>query len=440
MLGSRQPACRRNWRRPRSTTRVATSRSRLRTLLTGLRTFAPEVPLAPAAEAARRWDAWLNARYNAKPRRPRRARLQGLPVAGWPEAWQAALPSLDRTVRPYGRPLRPLKPKTRAAVLSAMGLLAASRDWAEGQGVSCPDTPSADLFEVFERYLLLEREVSFRTGADYFERLRMFFLRAGLFDGDSLSALEEICGALTEAAGEEEPAKRTTLREFRRHFQLSDVLCRAMAAATEAAALPGHSTTALRLRQTAVSYAFLVNTGDRQGDLRRARIGHELVRDEDGAWHHDLRQGKTGGRKEMEALWPGTCALIDAHVLADRPAWQIGSRIAELEGMNLLTLSEDVLHEGFLNRRLEADFQLHDPDDEEDTLRPKLTAHLIRTLIVDAIRRIRPDALWAAQFMLGHATRTMQEVYRTDFAESAAVLSMDQRLAEIEAASEGRFP
>ena len=32
----------------------------------------------------------------------------------------------------------------------------------------------------------------------------------------------------------------------------------------------------MRLRQTAVAYALLVNTGDRQGDLRHARIGHEL--------------------------------------------------------------------------------------------------------------------------------------------------------------------
>jgi hypothetical protein len=330
---------------------------------------------------------------------------------------------MERTVRPYGRALRPLDPKTREVVVSAVGLLAASRVWAEGQGVEVPDRPSADLFEAFERYLLLEREVSFRTGGDYFERLRMFFLRAGLFDEESLAALEEITGALRDAASDETPGKQETLREFRRRFQLGDVLHRAMACAAEADALPGHSTKALRLRQTAVAYALLVNAGDRQGDLRHARIGHEIVRDGE-AWRHDLRQRKSGRRKEMEALWPGTCALIDAHVLADRPAWQIESRIADLEGLNLLTLSEKVLHKGFLNRRLEADFQLSEG--------ARLSGHLIRTLITDAIRRVRPDALWAAQHMLGHVEDTMQEVYRTDFAESAAVLGMDARLAEID--------
>ncbi len=411
---------------------VGTSRSRLRALITGLRAFAPEVPLAPAAEVTRRWDAWLNARYNAKPHKPRASPLQGLPLTAWPEAWQSAVPMLERTVRPYGTPLRPLGLKTRASIISAVGLLAASRDWAAGQGVVVPDHPSAELFEAYERYLLLERQVSFRSGGDYCERLRMFFLRAGLFNETSLAALDDILGALREAASDETPGKQAVLRAFRQRFQLGDVLHKAKALTAQAAALPGHSVEALRLRQTALLYAFLVNTGDRQGDLRLARIGQEIVRGPDGIWRHDLRQGKSGRRKEMEALWPGTCALLDAHLLADRPAWQIENRVAELDGLNLLTLSETVLHKGFLNRRLEEDFQLAAAPDEPDT--PKLTGHLIRTLIVDAIRRARPDALWAAQHMLGHAERTMQEVYRSDFRESEAVLRMDETLARIEAA------
>ena len=46
-------------------------------------------------------------------------------------------------------------------------------------------------------------------------------------------------------------------------------------------------------------------------------------------------------------------------------------------------------------------------------------------------------AMWAAQHMLGHADRTMQEVYRSDFAESEAVMRMDARLAEVESAPGG---
>ena len=410
---------------------VGTSRSRLRALITGLRAFAPEVPLAPAAEATRRWDAWLNARYGAKPEKPRASPLQGLPVTAWPEAWQRAVPALDRSVRPYGYPLRPLGVKTRASVISAVGLLAASRDWAADQGVVVPDHPSAELFEAYERYLLLERNLSLRTAGDYCERLQLFFLRAGLFNEASLGALDDILGALREAASDETPGKQAVLRAFRQRFHLGDVLHKATALAAQAATLPGHSTAALRLRQTALSYAFLMNTGDRQGDLRLARIGQEIVRGPDGLWRHDLRQGKSGRRKEIETLWPGTSALLDAHLLADRPAWQIESRVVELDGLNLLTLSDADLHKGFLNRRLEKDFQLADASDDQDS--PRLTGHLLRTLIVDAIRRTRPDALWAAQYMLGHAERTMQEVYRSDFRESEAVMRMDAILARIEA-------
>lgn len=208
---------------------------------------------------------------------------------------------------------------------------------------------------------------------------------------------------------------------------------RATALAAQEAALPGHSVEALRLRQTALSYAFLVNTGNRQGDLRLARIGQEIIRGPDGLWRHDLRQAKSGRRKEMETLWPGTCALPDAHLLADRQAWQIERRVADLDGVNLLTLSDAVVHKSFLNRRLEEDFRLAAAP--EDTDAPKLTGHLIRTLIVDGIRRARPDAQWAAQHLLGHAERTMREIYRNDFRESEAVLRMDETLARIEAAA-----
>lgn len=408
---------------------VATSRSRLRALLSGLRVFAPDVPLAPAAPVTRKWDAWLNAKYGKKPKKPAHRRRVGLPPETWPAAWPQPEAILDRTVRPYGQALRPLAAKTRENLISAVGMLAVSRVWAQARGVDVPEAPCADLFEVFERYLLLERGVSCRTGADYLERLRLYFLRAGLLDRDSLTALEELRGALEEAATDEVPAKRAKLRAFRERFDLGDILRRAGAAMDEACAMPAQSTAALRLRQTAVAYALLVNAGDRQGDLRRARIGDELVRNADGVWHHDLRQAKTGIRKEMEALWPGTCALLDAHILADRPTWQVGRRVQQMEGANLLTLDGTELDRSFINRRLAADFPLG----MEDGSVQMLTGHLIRTLIVDAIRRHCPDALWAAQHMLGHSDRWMQETYRSTFDASAAVHAMDGRYGEIEA-------
>ena len=408
---------------------VATSRSRLRTLLSALRTFAPDVPLAAAAPVTRKWDAWLNARYNAKPKKAKRTRRVGMPPERWPSAWPRPEAILDRTVRPYGKALRPLAAKTRGAVVSAVGMLAASREWANERGVAVPERPSSELFEAFERYLLLERGVSCRSAANYFERTGMFFLRAKLLDRESLAALDEIRGALEEAATDEVPAKRTKLRAYRARFELGDILRAAVAAVEEARTLPAQSTAALRLRQKAVAYALLVNAGDRQGDLRQARIGLDLTRDADGTWRHDLRQAKTGTRKMMEVLWPGTCMLLDAHVLADRPVSRIESRMRELDGANLLTLEGADLGRCFINRRLEKDFPLR----MEDKSIEHLTGHLIRTLIVDAIRRLRPDAVWAARHMMGHSDRWMHETYRSDFDESAAVQALDGLYAEIEA-------
>ncbi|MGR3504415.1 MAG: hypothetical protein ACU0B7_00920 [Paracoccaceae bacterium] len=394
---------------------VGTSRTRLRALIKGLRVFAPDVPLAPAAPVTQKWDAWLNARYNEKPKVSRDGnRIAALP-ADWPKIWQAAIPALSHTVRPYGYPLRPLALKTRTAVIDAVGMLQTCRRWAQERGVLCGEIPTPELYEAYQRYLLHERKISFGSAADYIERTRMFFMRAGLFDEETVATVDELVGALQDLAADQEPKKRQTLRKFRRKFQLSDVLHLARDAAAEAGRLPGHSTAALRWRQKSVAYALLVNAGDRQGDLREFRIGIDVSRDTDGCWYHGMRQSKTKRRKDMDALWPGTCALLDAHVLADRPAWMIDARVAELHGANLLTLSSNVLNAGFINRRMQEDFEVH--------------GHLLRSLITDAIRRNRPDAAWAAQHMLGHATRTMHEGYRTDFDESAAVKAMGQVLS-----------
>lgn len=399
---------------------VATSRSRLRSLLKGLEMFAPDVPLAPAAPVKQRWDAWLNGKYNAKPKKEGFSRRVGMAPQDWPTNWREALPALDKTVRPYGHRLPRPKPKTRDAIISAMGLLAESRRWAAERDVAVGCDPVEELFEVYQRYLLLERAVSFRTAADYFERIRMFFVRAGLFKAAGLEALADITGTLVEEAADQDPGKWQSIREFRKEFMLADVLHRAVAADSEAQKYPGHTTKALRLRQQAVSYALLVNTGDRQGDLRTFRIGIDIVRSPCGYWRHGICQSKTDNRKEIGLLWPGTCALIDAHVLADRPDWMINQRVEDLHGCNLLTLTDAVLNNGFINRRLEKDF--------------KISGHLVRTLITDLIRRAHPDALWAAREMLGHTDRFMQEIYRSDFAESAAVRAMDQLYAELERA------
>ncbi|MFG6531570.1 MULTISPECIES: hypothetical protein [unclassified Sulfitobacter] len=393
------------------------SRSRFRCLINALRHFAPEVPLAASVQVKQDWDRWLNSRYNKKAKVARRSARVGLPPEEWPESWSQALPCLERSVRPYGERLRKLGPETQQSVISAVGLLARSRIWAEERGVNISDEPTEELFEVFLHYLQEEREVGFRTARDYFERLRMFFLRAGAFDEEGHDAVCALISALGQEAAENDPGKWAKLRAFRREFTLADILKEARKSCAAARGFPGNSTGAFKLRQKGMIYALLVNAGDRQGDLRHARIGVEFVRDESGDWRHGIRQNKTGNKKEVDLLWPGTSALIDQHILGDRPAWQMQTRLAEVEGMNLLTLSDRVVNHGYINRRLAQDFKVH--------------GHLVRTLIADLLRRVRPDALWALQHMLGHVSQTMQRVYRSEFDESRAVMAFDDLYSQL---------
>ncbi|MBL3705851.1 hypothetical protein GI582_24420 [Sulfitobacter sp. BDSS02] len=396
---------------------VGRSRSRFRCLIAALRQFAPAVPLAASAPVKQEWDRWLNDRYNKKAPVARRLTRVGLAPEAWPDSWSSALPVLDRTVRPYGRRLRKLGPKTRQAVISSVGLLARSRTWAEKRGVNLPVEPSEDLFLGYLHYLQEERVISFGTARDYLERARMFFLRAGMFDEAGYATVGELIGALNEEATDEDPGKWAKLRAFRREFTLADILKKARTSSEGAHSLPGHSTAAFKLRQKGMIYALLVNSGDRQGDLRKYRIGIDLVRDKNGDWRHGIRQNKTGNTKEIEALWPGTSALIDRHILGDRPDWLILDRLQEVDGLNLLTLSEQVVHKGYINARLKQDFRVH--------------GHLVRTMIADLIRRTRPDALWALQQMLGHTDRTTQKVYRSEFDESQAVRAFDELYARL---------
>ena len=396
---------------------TGTSRSRFRCLINALRHFAPEVPLAASVQVKQDWDRWLNSRYNKKAKVARQSQRVGLPPGDWPVSWSQALPVLERSVRPYGERLRKLGLKTRQSVISAVGLLARSRVWAGDRGVDAPEEPCEELFEVFLHYLQEERDVGFGTARDYFERLRMFFLRAGAFDEEGHDAICALIGALAQEAAENDPGKWAKLRAFRREFTLADILKKARKSCADARALPGNATGAFKLRQKGMIYALLVNSGDRQGDLRHVRIGIEFVRDENGDWRHGIRQNKTGNKKELGVLWPGTSALIDQHILGDRPAWQMQARLAEVEGMNLLTVSEKVVNEGYINRRLAQDFKVH--------------GHLVRTLIADLLRRVRPDALWALQHMLGHTNRTMQRVYRSEFDESRAVMAFDDLYSQL---------
>ena len=115
---------------------VATSRTLSTILLYGLKTFAPQVPLAAARPVQQRYDAKLNATYNVKEKRPRKSqRVGALPERRGPQAGRLPLPLLDKRVRVaetlvFAR----LAPRTRDSVVQAVGMCAKAREWARGKG------------------------------------------------------------------------------------------------------------------------------------------------------------------------------------------------------------------------------------------------------------------------------------------------------------------
>ncbi|MCX8226323.1 MAG: hypothetical protein OTI35_09630 [Sulfitobacter sp.] len=386
---------------------LTSSRTSHRVLMHALRQFAPEVPLAAARLVSKKWDHWLNANYNPKVKRPRPSRRVALAPETWPQAWRSVIPSLDQVVRVDGRRFRPLAPKTRENVLQAVGMLGVAKAWGQQRGVALDESFSPDLIEAFNRFMLLEREVSTRTVADYLERIRAFGERGHLLRPNARLALADLIGALREDAADQEPGKRVKLRAFRTKFTLTDLLTRALVLATEADAAPDGTGQAERKRRIALIFALLVNTGDRQGDLSQVTIGEQVTRGEDGLWLIRIRQAKTRRWKDLGPLWPVTSALIDAHVLAGRPAWQIEECVSALNGCNLLSLNVMPFHSYYATSVLREEFGI--------------SGHLVRTLITDLLRNARPDAAWAAQEILGHSNRWMQATYQSDFRATASV-------------------
>ena len=363
---------------------LSSSRTAHRTLLAALRKFVPEVL-----------------------KKPRKSTRVAHAPKYWPKAWQSAIPALDQAVRVDGQRLRKLAPKTKAAVIQAVGMLAAARFWAQERGVELDASFPAELFEAFTRFMLLEREASARTVADYLERIRMFTARGDLLTPIAQNAISELIGALRDESAEHEPTKHAKVRAFKEQFSLADVLSRALELAVEADMAPDGSVDAERKRRNALILALLVNTGDRQGDLSNIVIGEHLIRGEDGLWSIRVRQSKTRRNKDLGALWHFTSALIDAHLLGGRPKWQIENQVRGFIGHNLLSLSNVPLHIYYPTKVLRKEFGI--------------SGHLVRTLITDLLRNERPDAAWAAQEMLGHSNTWMQNTYRTEFRVTASV-------------------
>jgi hypothetical protein len=403
---------------------VCSSRSGFRALVWALEEFAPEVPLTAAHGVKCAWDRWLNEKYNAKPKKHRSHTRIALLPDEWPSPWRAALPSLDTVVRVDGTRFAPKRGKGRENVIQAVGMLWASRAWAMRRGIDVEDRLTSDLVEVFTRFLLDpdratgngKGPVSPISAIAYLERVRSFARRSGLLSCDADAQIRENLGALRGLQFTAAPGKRKRLHDFRRQFSLADIMHEAIRRSEHAKTFPAFSSRARQLRREAMVIALLVNTADRQGDLSRFVVGRELKR-EDGAWSSRFVQSKTLHEKDQGALWPITSRLIDEHLFGDRPTWTWPDLLAELDGKFVVSAADEPMGLYYPTAVMTRSFSL--------------SGHLLRTLITDAIRVERPDASWAAQFMLGHRDPRSQQYYRSDFRIAGTIDRFHQALADL---------
>ncbi|MDV7141755.1 hypothetical protein R3X27_03570 [Tropicimonas sp. TH_r6] len=396
---------------------AASNRTTLINLMTALELVDASVPLSVAKPLRQEWDHWLNQKYNAKPRKPRRSQRVSLLPDEWPESWAKAAPLLDKRVRTERCSYRRPHANTREMIIQAVGMCAAARQWANSEGVETSEAFSEEVAEVFLRFLFMRPKMSARSAADYFGRVIHFARRARLLEPEGEEVFCEILGALEAEATDQDPSKKKKLRDFHRNFDLSDILVAANRCIDSAEKLQSHSALAHRLRRKAVVFALLVNGADRQGDLSTFRIGREVERGSGGFWEAGFRQSKTRKKKDLGPYWGVTSEIIDLHILGGRPAWSIDDRIAELDGCNLLSLGEESFDTYHPSKLLQEEF--------------RISGHLIRTLITNLIRQHRPDGAWAVQTLLGHSSRWSQSAYRTDFRETAGIEQYHEALREI---------
>lgn len=163
--------------------------------------------------------------------------------------------------------------------------------------------------------------------------------RGGLSDADGDAAVAGDLGAARGRALETGQDRQSPgLREEMASRRHPDPGRRA---SIETQAHPGHSAARARLALKAVVFGLLLNGCDRQAGLRDWRIGREIVRTPEGNWILAYRQGKTGKIKDNGALWAPVSAIIDRHVLGDRPVWALQARVAEIDGKHLFALGPE---------------------------------------------------------------------------------------------------
>jgi hypothetical protein len=240
----------------------------------------------------------------------------------------------------------------------------------------------------------------------------------GEADPDGLAGMRLIRDDLKDQASSVEKMKiaRIILLMKRGGFEyLAEMVGEALNRADD---LPDHSFDKVSELQSAVIAAVSMNKPGRTGDVSRWTIGEDLVRDGDGYWRLEWRQGKTKHETEAGQLWDEVAEILDLHILGGRPDRFIHIRYDQLIGANWLTLNETPRASKWPSEQIAKmiGVPLHD----------------LRTLAADYLRR--HDPYTAAQVItthLGHKSGESAKDYKAECEGDAATrdwLQMRERI------------
>ena len=271
---------------------------------------------------------------------------------------------------------------------------------------------------------VVKRRGRARSVVALLERVRRFARRGCGVSNNALRPFTAVIAAWEERAALEEKEKVARLETFHEMHSIASVPRRAAALMREAAGLPGHGARARRLRHKAALFALTINAPERLGDLQDLLFGPSgLRRHPSGVWGLRVHQNKTRGRakarKSNSALWPETGRILDALILGDRA--KALDLVRDCEALNALAQVRYEELQGAFFMSLEAKpAHVNKPSVlyfEEFGIRE----HMIRTLVVDFMRRADPRSASACQALLGHTDPTMHEEYMIEFPQEAAV-------------------
>ena len=374
---------------------AARSESTFRLLLRTLSEFAPMVSTAAALPVKQNWVA---RRPKTAPRSaPRPAGATQEMVASWPETWQSYYRKLAAAR------MAPLSLGRYRSSIDRCAKLVLAGVADEHLGFMTAYNLAKHLKNDRKKGVGENRPI---TISNYLDGLIALGTRGGA-DPDGLAGMRLMRDDLKDQASSGEKIKIARISQLMERGGFEYLAKMVSMALNRANDLPDHSFKKVSALQSAALAAVTMNKPGRTGDASRWIVGEDLVRDRDGIWRLEWRQGKTGHVTEAGQLWDEVAEILDVHILGGRPDRFVNMRYDQLIGSNWLTLDTSSYSTKWPSEQLSKMIGV--------------PMHDLRTLSADYLRR--HDPYTAAQIIsahIGHKSGESAKEYRAESEGDAA--------------------